>query len=171
MLVAVLLARANRRCTSGSPFWFRRSRGSAYDPAAIAPASPSRRLCSVRQRGSRRTKCRHGFARARRLTRRFATAPLQSLQPCITPEQHRLHAWLTLLRSDGRKLARQSEQLVRAPQKSKTRMVARLRPTRTRNMAARLRPAKAPALRREAPPAAEDISISPRGFARARRLQ
>jgi hypothetical protein len=46
-----------------------------------------------------------------------ALHPLQLLQPCIPPEQHRLHAWLTLLRSDGRKLARQSENVVRARKK------------------------------------------------------
>jgi hypothetical protein len=59
-----------------------------------------------------------------------------------------------LLRSDGRKLARQSEQLVRA-RKSKTPMVARLRPTKTGNMGAMLR-------------MSPRTSNSPRDFVRAR---
>jgi hypothetical protein len=54
-------------------------------------ASPSRHLRLVgdrrqRRTRSRRTKYRHGSARARRLTRLFAPAPLQSLQPCIPPQ-------------------------------------------------------------------------------------
>ena len=68
-------------------------------------------------------KYRHGFARARRLTRQLCTRS--------TPLPRSANGGGALsLRSDGRKLVRQSEQLVR-PRKAK--MAARLRPARTSN--------------------------------------
>ena len=57
---------------------------SADTCAAVgSPASESALLCA---------KHRPCSARARRLTREFATAPLQSFQPCIPQEKRLLHA-------------------------------------------------------------------------------
>ena len=97
--------------------------------AAIAaqnssPASPSRHLrCQVSAR-----------FRPRTMTDSPALHPLHSSRSSPAFRRNGIGSMpgLSLLRSDGRKLARQSEQLVRA-RKSKTPMVARLRPTRTSN--------------------------------------
>ena len=107
-----------------------------------------------------RAKYRH--ASAAPLAGLITFRPLHS----ISLQFRRLH--FRSIRSDGRKLPRPSKTAVRPkmPEAAMLRISAK-----TGNMAARLRPAKKSALRREAPPVAEDKAIAPRGFARCRTRQ
>jgi len=94
-----------------------------------------------------RTKYRH--ASAAPLAGLITLRPLHS----ISLQFRRLH--FRSIRSDGRKLPRPSKTAVRPkiPEAAMLRISAK-----TGNMAARLRPAKTSAIRREAPPIAEDVA-------------
>ena len=137
-----LLAGANRRCTSGSPFLF-----TAGWPVRLRTTSPSRHLC-----------CAPSVGPVPRGARWEAGHRPDS--PALPP----LHC--AALHSDGRKLSRPS-----GKHRAQTRGRDAPHIGQESNMAARLRPAKASVLRREATPIAEGSSNSPRCFARARPQQ
>ncbi len=89
----------------------------------------------------------------------FATAPFRFV--AIPQAAFPLHCIPTVTNCRDRHGQRCARRF-RNPEAAMLRISAK-----TRIMAARLRPARTTAIRREASPIAEDISISPRGFARA----
>ncbi len=132
LLVASLLARANRRCTTGSPVWFGRPRGFAtagaqqYHAQACSLGVPERQAaqphradpCAWSGTGAvRRTHSRapsdvlaqitaRTSARfgPRPMTDSTALQPLHSLPHSASPNRQ-----VAFARSDGRKLSRQSK--------------------------------------------------------------
>ena len=124
MLVAALLASANRRCTSGSPFWFPEVARLRLRPGSNSPGftEPTLVLCSP------------AWLTPHQVSARFRPRTTTDSPVCSrsTPLPRSANSGGALsLRSDGRKLARQSEQLVRAPRKAKgqrSRGFARPRP-------------------------------------------